>query len=151
MSTKYMLLAGAVVLLLLVGVVFLLNSNKKTSPASTSAPQSQTQTEASPTPSEAETPTQVMKEENKIDLTVSGFSPKNLTIKKGAKVVWSNNSGKTATINSNPHPVHTSYTPLNLGSFNDGETLELIFDKAGTYNYHNHFNASQGGTITVEE
>lgn len=149
MSTKYMLLAGAVILILLVGAVFLLNSNKKTSPASLSTPQVQTKIEVSLTPSE--TPTQVMKEEAKIDLTASGFSPKNLTIKKGTKVVWTNNSGKTATVNSNPHPVHTSYTPLNLGSFNDGETLELIFDKAGTYNYHNHFNASVGGTITVEE
>lgn len=89
-------------------------------------------------------------EQNTITLTASGFSPETLTIKAGDKVTWANKSGADAAVNSNPHPVHTDYPPLNLGSFKDGENLSLTFDQAGTYGYHNHLNPSQTGTIVVE-
>lgn len=149
MNTKYLLITGTIVLLLLVGAVFILNSNKETSSTNTSVQENQAQTETSPVPSPS--PTQAVTEETKVDFTLDGFSPESITIKKGAKVIWTNNSGKTATVNSAPHPVHTSYPPLNLGSFNDGDSLEVSFPDPGTYKYHNHLNASQGGTITVEE
>lgn len=89
-------------------------------------------------------------QETRVTLSASGFSPKTITINAGDKVIWMNSSGKTATIDSNPHPVHTSYPEMNLGSFSDGESLEFIFPEPGTYNYHNHLNASQGGTVVVE-
>lgn len=76
--------------------------------------------------------------------------PDTLTIKTGEKVVWRNESGENATVDSSEHPTHLDYPPLNLGSFGDGETLELTFDEAGTYNFHNHFDDSQNGTIIVE-
>lgn len=85
-----------------------------------------------------------------ITLTSDGFSPKTLTIKTGTKVTWTNQSGSDATVNSSPHPVHTDYPPLNLGSFPSGGTLSLTFDKLGTYKYHNHLNPSQFGTIVVQ-
>lgn len=149
MSIKYLLTAGIVILLLLVGAVFILNSSNKSNSVNTSSEENQVQREVSPTPSA--TPAQTATEETKVTLTSDGFSPKSTTIKKGSKVIWTNNSGKVATINSAPHPVHTSYPPLNLGSFNDGDVLELSFPESGTYKYHNHLNASNGGTITVEE
>lgn len=89
-------------------------------------------------------------EQNVITLTKEGFTPKTLTVKKNTKVTFVNKSGATATVNSVPHPVHTSYPPLNLGSFQDGETLSLTFDKTGTYGYHNHLNPGQNGRIVVE-
>lgn len=92
----------------------------------------------------------VQQSQNTVNLTSTGFSPTNLTIKSGQTVTWVNKSGQTATVNSAPHPAHTAYPPLNLGSFNDGGTLSLTFDKPGTYNYHNHLNSSQKGTITVQ-
>jgi plastocyanin len=85
-----------------------------------------------------------------VTLTSSGFEPKELTIKVGQKVVWKNESGGTASVNSGPHPVHTAYPPLNLGNFDDGETLNLVFDKKGSFSYHNHLNPSQTGKIKVE-
>ncbi len=85
-----------------------------------------------------------------VTLAVDGFSPKDLTIKIGTKVLWTNKTGSAATVDSSPHPSHTDYPPLNLGNFADGETLSLIFDKAGTYKYHNHLNPSQFGTIVVQ-
>lgn len=85
-----------------------------------------------------------------VTLTEDGFSPEDLTIKANTQVVWTNKNGNVATVDSAPHPSHTDYTPLNLGNFADGGTLSLIFDKPGTYKYHNHLNPSQFGTIVVQ-
>lgn len=88
--------------------------------------------------------------QNTVTLTTSGFAPATLTVKVGDTVTWSNKSGMTATINSNPHPVHTDYSPLNLGQFSDGSSVTLSFPKAGTYGYHNHLNPGETGTIIVQ-
>lgn len=83
-------------------------------------------------------------------LTTNGFSPATLTIKAGTKVIWVNQSGTDATVNSSPHPAHTDYQPLNLGSLIDGGKVSLTFDKSGTYKYHNHLSPTQFGTIIVQ-
>lgn len=88
--------------------------------------------------------------QNVVTLTQDGFSSSTLTVKAGTKVTWINKSGGQATVNSNPHPIHTSYPPLNLGNFSEGGTPSLVFDKPGTYQYHNHLNPSQTGTIIVQ-
>ncbi len=88
--------------------------------------------------------------QNTVTLTSSGFEPANLAIKVGETVTWVNRSGGVSTVNSEPHPIHTNYLPLNLGSFPDGGTLSLTFDKPGMYGYHNHLNPSERGTITVK-
>jgi plastocyanin len=85
-----------------------------------------------------------------ITLTQSGWSPATLTIKAGQTVIWNNKSGQEATVNSDPHPTHTDYPPLNLNSFQDGGTLSLTFPTAGTHGYHNHLNPSEKGTIIVQ-
>lgn len=85
-----------------------------------------------------------------VALTSSGFGPQSLTVKVGTKVVWTNQSGTAATVNSASHPTHLAYQPLNLGSFGNGDTLSLVFDKPGTYKYHNHLNAAQTGAVVVE-
>ncbi|MDO8621476.1 MAG: cupredoxin domain-containing protein [Candidatus Levybacteria bacterium] len=85
-----------------------------------------------------------------VTVTTSGFVPQTLTIKAGTKVVWMNKSGTTVTVNSAVHPTHLAYPPLNLGEFGDGSSVQLGFDKPGTYSYHDHLNPSQTGTIVVE-
>lgn len=85
-----------------------------------------------------------------VTVTASGFAPQTLTIKAGTKVVWMNKSGTAVTVNSAVHPTHLVYPPLNLGEFGDGSSVQLVFDKPGTYKYHNHLNPSQTGTIVVE-
>lgn len=93
-------------------------------------------------------------QEDTIILSADGFSPATLTIKAGEEVTWINQSGEDATVNSDPHPAHSAYQPLNLGSFPNGGTLggtlPLTFDKPGTYGYHNHLNPSQIGAIIVQ-
>ena len=85
-----------------------------------------------------------------INLTSSGFSPNTITIKTGTRVIWLNKSGAAATVNSAVHPSHKVYTPLNLGEFRDGSSVQLVFDKPGTYKYHDHLNPSRTGTVIVE-
>ena len=80
----------------------------------------------------------------------SGFDPKTITIKTGTRVIWLNKSGGGATVNSAVHPTHQVYPPLNLGEFPDGSSVQLVFDKPGTYNYHDHLNPSRTGTVVVE-
>lgn len=89
-------------------------------------------------------------ETKSVALTSSGFGPQSLTVKVGTKVVWTNRSGTAATVNSASHPTHLVYPLLNLGNFGNGDTLSLVFDKPGTYKYHNHLNAGQTGMVVVE-
>lgn len=107
-------------------------------------PTQEQQVAASPSSSE------VQQTQNSVTLSATGFSPATLTIKSGTTVTWTNKSGEEATVNSDPHPSHTDYLPLNLGKFADGETLKLTFTKPGTYGYHNHLNPSEKGTIIVQ-
>ncbi|KKQ25287.1 MAG: hypothetical protein US62_C0002G0032 [Candidatus Woesebacteria bacterium GW2011_GWA1_37_8] len=131
------LLIYAVVAVVAYGLIYYFVIAKKTS-----NPYSQKQTTSS-TQTEELTTVDVI-------LTDTGFSPQTVTLKAGTKVNWTNKSGKTATVNSADHPTHLKYPALNLGNFSDGETLSLVFDKPGTYGYHNHLDSSQYGKIVVE-
>lgn len=84
-----------------------------------------------------------------ITLTAKGFEPKNITIKKGEVIVWTNKSGKQASVNSADHPTHKLFPVLNLGTFNDGSSVQARIFRTGELKYHNHLNPSQTGTITV--
>jgi plastocyanin len=85
-----------------------------------------------------------------VQVTSNGFSPTNLTIRAGTTVTWVNNSGVDISVNSNNHPTHLLYPPLNLGRVSGGGSVSLRFDTPGVYGYHNHLNPSQMGTITVK-
>jgi len=142
-----------VVVLVLVGGYSLVKSKNQ---SSTTAPVPSTQTQNPTTaPSAMEKspstePEAMSQKEDTVTLSAEGFTPATITVKKGDKVVWINKSGDSATVDSNNHPSHLLYPPLNLGSFNDGEKHELVFDKAGSYGYHDHFHPSRKGTVVVE-
>lgn len=85
-----------------------------------------------------------------VTLTNSGFDPKTITVKAGTRVSWLNASGKPGSVNSDSHPTHQLYPALNLGEFPDGYGVQFVFDKPGTYGYHNHLKPSQTGTVIVE-
>ncbi len=97
----------------------------------------------------ADTPVQETTQE--IVLSDQGFLPKTVSVKKGTRVVWINNSKDTATVNSDDHPSHTKSPVLNLGEFEPGSNLQLILDKPGTYSYHNHLNPEMTGTVIITE
>lgn len=96
------------------------------------------------------TATQTNSQVANVILGDSGFVPKDITVKQSTTVIWINKSGKAATVNSNDHPTHSLYPFLNLGEFPNSSSLQVVFEKKGKYDYHNHLNASEVGTITVE-
>lgn len=88
--------------------------------------------------------------ENVVSLTSEGFSPQTITISAGEEVIWVNESGDQATVDSSVHPTHRDHPFLNLGVFEVGEQHSLVFDEPGEYKYHDHLNASRFGTVVVE-
>ena len=85
-----------------------------------------------------------------ITYTDNGFSPSNIKVTSGGSVTVKNNSGRTIQFDSNPHPAHTDNAELNLGSVGAGESKSFTVTKKGTWEYHDHLNASAEGTIVVE-
>lgn len=97
-----------------------------------------------------------------ITFTDSGFSPSNVTVKKGEIVRWMNNSGSQVWPASAVHPSHGVYpqkSPSDCleSSFDacnglaQGEYWDFKFDYVGEWKFHNHLNASQRGSVNVTE
>lgn len=142
-NSKLLLLLGAVVILVVVAVTLF------TGKPNNQATQQINNTNISPSATQASGANNQAKITN-VELTSNGFVPASLKVKIGTQIVWTNKSGTTATVNSDVHPTHLLWPFLNLGSFDDGKSVSVVFDKAGTYTYHNHFNPSQKGTVIVE-
>ena len=139
------------ILLVIIALIAILGAftflgNKKTTPATS------TQQSESMKPKETTKPvvTQPSNPVVNVVLTDTGFLPKDITVKAGTRVIWVNKSGKAATVNSDDHPTHRLYSFLNLGEFVDDSSVQVVIEKAGKYSYHNHLNASEIGTVTVE-
>lgn len=141
MSSKLLLV---IVALIVVFGAFTFLGNKNTNPTTSNQPE--------PTISQQTTP--AVMEANKQVVNVilgdSAFVPKDIIVKAGTRVIWINKSGKAATVSSDDHPTHRLYPFLNLGEFPNSSSLQVVFDKAGKYGYHNHNNASEIGTVTIE-
>lgn len=137
-SIKGLVAAAIFIAIIIVGGIFFYAKSNTSTSSVTPTPVQSAQTKT-PTSTQAT-----------INLTGSGFSPSMLTIKVGTKVIWINNSGENAQVDSNPHPIHSSFPPMNFDAFSNGSSVSLVFDKAGTYGYHNHLNPSQTGTIVVQ-
>lgn len=84
-----------------------------------------------------------------VSITAGGFSPSNVNVTEGDTVRWTNNDSTTRNVSSNDHPSHLLYSPLNLGSFGVGSTVQVAFPTAGTYGYHDHLFPGHLGTVTV--
>lgn len=80
----------------------------------------------------------------------SGFSPSHITVKSGDTVAIKNSDTDTMQLDSNPHPVHTDDTDLNVGTVSPGQTKTFTVTKKGTFGFHNHLEPSNTATITIE-
>lgn len=157
----------AVVILALVGGVYAFKHQIKTALMG-----QQETSQTSQTPQTNQTPAEntsgVMEKRAivEVDYTDSGFSPASVTVKKGTTVKFINKqslqsspsaaglkSGSGMDVASNPHPVHTDYLGFDQGkSSQKGQNeYDFTFDKVGTWEYHNHLNSSDTGTIVVTE
>ncbi len=123
--------------------IALAGCNKTTTPATT-APSSNT-TQQSSTGSSSQSSSTTITFDGKT------FSPANVTVKKGTTVTWTNNSNQSLWVASNPHPTHTGLPGFDeLKGMMKGESYSYTFTKTGSFGYHDHLNASSGGTVTVE-
>jgi len=134
-------IAGVLILIIVVAVVYMRRYLSLTGANSTGTTLSQQEQGVGTTSPQANMA---------VNITAGGFTPQTLAIKSGTTVTWTNTSGGDVSINSDPHPTHTLYPPLNLGRVSDGGSVSLTFNKAGSYGYHNHLNPAQKGTIVVQ-
>lgn len=103
-------------------------------------------------------------EQSIITYSNSGYSPSALRIKAGTAVTFKNESSLSMWTASAFHPSHTVYSgtaleehcPDTAGIAFDactgvqpGNSWKFIFNKKGTWKYHNHLNPSDFGAIVV--
>lgn len=153
MNNKILIAAAAAVVIVVVSVFLFLNKSNLTnkSDVSTDTTSGQDVNSGSQTNTgDANSQTTAKDQTIEVALTSAGFNPNEIKIKAGSTIIWANNSGKEATVNSDPHPTHFLWPFLNLGNFADGQNFSVIFEKPGVYTYHNHFDPNQKGTVTVE-
>lgn len=137
MSRNAVIAVVGVVVLVLVGW-FLTRPKQTTSPELSQPTQAPVSTESA------------VFSANTVNITDSGFSPKEIIIKAGGSVTWENQDSVGHTVNSAVHPTHLVYPPLNLDVIKPGEQKSLAFPAVGTYKYHDHLNPSLTGSVTVQ-
>ncbi len=105
---------------------------------------------ATPTDQEA---SELARKTSLISITSNGFEPATVTIKKGQAVEWTNNDEAQHQIASDPHPTDDALPNLNDNiPLDSGDSFSYVFDKTGTYTYHDELNPLKfNGTVIVEE
>lgn len=137
---------GLVVLALLGGGAWYFMNNQKTSVPAPETQTPETSTQTQPATESATTPAK----KNMVTISGNGFDPKSITVKMGEEVTWTNSDTVNHTVNSNPHPTHGLYSMLNLGAIQPGASKSAMFEKSGTYTYHDHLHPSLIGTVIVQ-
>ena len=82
--------------------------------------------------------------------TDEGFSPKTVEIALGETVTFVNQSSVPMWVASDIHPTHDilpTFDQFGVSGFD--ESYKYTFDQRGTWEYHDHVNASKVGTIIV--
>lgn len=117
------------------------------------APSSDTQNQTGQTQTQNDTSNQNQGTQNAADtITYSdnGFSPAQLNVSAGTTVTVKNTTSGDVEMDSDPHPVHTDDTDLNVGLVAAGQSKTFTVTKKGTFGYHNHLDPSQQAKITIE-
>ncbi len=135
-SKMVMGIVGAVVVV--GGVIFAVGQYKPGTPA------------ASPTASVSVTAPSNAVMAATITYNDSGFTPATTTVKSGDAVKFTNASSSEIQVDSNPHPVHTDDTDLNVGAIEPGQSKTVTLTKKGSFGFHNHLDASNMANITIQ-
>ena len=86
-----------------------------------------------------------------VKITAAGFVPASITVKKGQRVVFENQSANFAWPASDPHPIHTNYPEFDPKEpFKNGEAWAFAFDKPGNWTYHDHLAPGNRGVVSVQ-
>lgn len=87
---------------------------------------------------------------NTITFNGNQFSPATLVVKSGTMVTIKNASSQELDFDSDPHPVHTDDTDLNVGIVTPGKSATFTATKIGAFGYHDHLDPSIHGKITIQ-
>ena len=90
-------------------------------------------------------PPAALAKDHKVSIQDLKFSPKELKVKKGDTVTWTNNDDRDHTVTSDDEK---GFKSGNLGS---GKAFKYKFDTAGKFTYHCEYHPRMKATITVEE
>lgn len=150
------------------GAMYFLMVDKQINPSEIYQPKEQVPNQQSPliNPTNENPPAQepVVKS-NVVKYTDDGYSPSVLTIKVGQGVDFENNSSKNMWPASAMHPTHAVYSGTTLSEhcpdkenvtfdackgIQPADLWTFLFNKPGTFKYHDHLNPSKTGTIIVE-
>lgn len=82
---------------------------------------------------------------NEVEIEDFNFTPKNITVKKGTTVKWTNKDSAAHTVTSD------SGNKLDSENLEKGESYEVTFDEVGSFAYHCALHASMTGKVTVTE
>lgn len=78
------------------------------------------------------------------------FEPNNIQIKKGTMVIFKNEDFQARWPASNLHPTHDIYPAFDPQQpIEAGEEWRFVFDKIGSWKFHDHLFPSIRGIITV--
>jgi plastocyanin len=107
-----------------------------------------------PSMTEADMPTMNMlgmKAMVKVRYTDKGFVPNKIEVKAGDMVEFINESSTDMWVASVPHPAHTKLPTFDqFRLYKKGAIYRYIFEKKGTWEYHDHISPSLGGVVVVK-
>ncbi len=84
-------------------------------------------------------------------VTAKGFEPAVIKVTAGAKVTWTNKDIRPHWPASALHPTHNLLPGFDaLQGLSEGESYSFVFEKAGTWKYHDHLNPGSVGVVEVE-
>lgn len=102
------------------------------------------------TPREVATP--ALRGTASVILTEEGYLPREFTIVRGTAVTFSTTRGRPHWPASNIHPNHEIYPEFDpKRSLLPEESWVFMFDRAGTFGFHDHLRAYFNGVIHVVE
>lgn len=131
MKIKFLLVF--VVIILVTGIIYFFENNKKVSIEDSKKIE------------------ELVKNELNVIYTNEGFTPKEIKIKKGEKIKFINLSDRKMWVASNNHPEHDIYPEFDQKEITlRGTEYEFTFEKIGNWGYHNHLYSNHTGTIIVE-
>lgn len=87
-----------------------------------------------------------------VSIADTGFIPKTISVKVGQAVTWINTDTNPHQVASDPYPSDTTLASLNSkGNLITNDSFSYVFNKSGTYTYHDELNPyTLQGTVIVK-
>lgn len=88
-----------------------------------------------------------------VSITNLGFNPVTVDIKVGQAVTWINDDSAPHTVASDPYPTDNTLADFNSkGNLSTNDSYSFVFNKPGTYTYHDDLNPyTLQGTVVVKQ